>query len=708
MYVFKRLIIFLLVLPIYVEAQLTYTYQNDLMVIEEGDTLSQAFTGGFIAPQYSTIDLNLDGVEDLFVFDRASSKMFTFLYLSGDYIYAPQYEALFPGGLKNWVLLRDYNCDGKMDLFTSSLFGMSLFENVSSTDLEYVLVHQTIYTEGSNGQVNLQVSSLDLPSIGDVDNDGDLDILVFNFATGGGVEFHKNMSIENNGSCGLDLVRTTKRYGDFEECSCDVYVFGSDLCPSGGRQLHSGGKTLVSFKNSSSLVQDLLIGQEYCYLPGYLPNTGTVNQAQMESVSFDFLSVRIEYPAFYALDLYNNGAVDILASPNSYMADGSQNYEGLSYLYQKDGQGDYKLVSDEFLKGNMIDVGHKASPVFTDLDLDGDEDLLMGTGIIGTGASIWMYENTGTRTIPSFELKTKDYLGLKQTGLEAIKLQAFDIDGNNLPDLILYKLLGNDQIAEVYLNTGNPINPYATSSVTDLPLPNLSVWDNPYYFKLGSNTGLLIGKQAGNLEYYKSSTNATAPTWQLVSSTYLDIAESFSRRNLSVLVDDLNSNGTQDLVTLDDSGKMISYENFLSENSPQLIKGVDETSNANFNLNLGKLGKPASSNLFGTLEPIISVGLLSGGIQLLKNTKSTDGSDELTLHVVVYPNPIENKQIVLQSNKNASARVVDVSGKEVVSSFQLLAGDQSVIQLLLDEGIYIIEVISNENEKSANRIIIVE
>ena len=33
--------------------------------------------------------------------------------------YAPEYENLFPADLYSWVLLRDYDCDGRPDLFTS-------------------------------------------------------------------------------------------------------------------------------------------------------------------------------------------------------------------------------------------------------------------------------------------------------------------------------------------------------------------------------------------------------------------------------------------------------------------------------------------------------------------------------------------------------------------------------------------------------------
>lgn len=316
MRIFKWLLLFLPFHSQLVEAQFSYTFQNDISVTEEDIALTQPFSGGFVAPQYSVIDLNLDGVDDLFVFDRASSKVSTYILLDGKYMYAPQYESLFPSGLKNWVLLRDYNCDGKKDLFTSSLFGMTLYENTSGTELDWVLKLQTIYTEGSNGQTNLQISGQDLPSITDVDGDGDLDILNFNFATGGGIEYHKNMSIENNGICDLQLVRTSRKYGDFEECSCDSYVFGADECVTGGREEHSGGKSILSFNYSDSQIQDLLVGQEHCELAGYLPNTGTLELAKMVRVSFDFPNaiepLQLEYPAFFELDVFNNGSLDLV------------------------------------------------------------------------------------------------------------------------------------------------------------------------------------------------------------------------------------------------------------------------------------------------------------------------------------------------------------------------------------------------------------
>lgn len=57
---------------------------------------------------------------DLYVFDREGNRQLTFLNTGvlgeASYVFAPQYAANFPR-LENWVLLRDYNNDGAMDIF---------------------------------------------------------------------------------------------------------------------------------------------------------------------------------------------------------------------------------------------------------------------------------------------------------------------------------------------------------------------------------------------------------------------------------------------------------------------------------------------------------------------------------------------------------------------------------------------------------------
>ena len=695
------------------KAQLNYTFSEGIPVFQGGRELALPFAGGFAAPQFSSVDLNNDNLDDLFVFDRASGKISTFIYQDGEYIYAPQYEDAFPKGMESWVLLRDFNCDGKPDIFTSSLFGMSLFENTSTAgELSWELLHQTIFTEGSNGQINLQVSSYDLPAVGDVDGDGDLDILNFNFAIGGGIEFHKNMSMENTGMCGLDMVRITKRYGDFEECTCEEYIFGEEECTAtGGRLEHSGGKSILSFDATGNGLSDILIGQEFCVYPGFLENEGTLATPVMTNVDFDFPSgsepLRMEYPAFYELDIDHDGIKDLIAGPNTYLPDGTLDYTSLVTLYRGMGNGNYSRISDSFLKDEMIDVGYKASPAFADIDFDGDEDMLIGTGKTGEGASVWLYENTGNALSPAFELNDKDFLGFQVEGLESIRIQFLEGDATNAKDLIVYKVESNELISVLYTHTGNPLNPYDISNSQTIPLPTTSVWDTPCLFPLGNSYGLLIGKQDGNLEYYRLTGSLAGGAWELISDSYLGFVEDFNKRNLRVTVADFNANGTQDMLSIDDSGEVVVYENFTSENTPVEVKGYDLERNVLFNLGFGSQANPYPAFLFGTQEPAIGIGLLQGGLLVLKNTNETPGKGGLVLHVNAYPVPLENNKLVIQSNKDCTVRLIDSMGKQVSTSFDLNAGNPETIELLYVPGIYFAEFITN-SERQTIRLPIVD
>jgi len=115
-------------------AQFQYSFNQDVEVVESSRILSMPWAGGLNTAQYNAIDLDNDGLDDLMIFNRDNNKVLTFINAGDKYIYTPEFEHLFPEGLEHWVLLRDYNCDGKADIFTSSIFGMSLYENVSSPE----------------------------------------------------------------------------------------------------------------------------------------------------------------------------------------------------------------------------------------------------------------------------------------------------------------------------------------------------------------------------------------------------------------------------------------------------------------------------------------------------------------------------------------------------------------------------------------------
>ncbi|MEO0473957.1 MAG: VCBS repeat-containing protein, partial [Bacteroidota bacterium] len=104
-------------------------------VEQNGNMLDLAFAGGLNQAQYNQMDLDQDGIEDLVIMDRAGNKVICFRNTGSDYEYAPNYQEAFPN-VQNWMLLADYDCDGKADLFTGNSVANSIrvFHNVSGSN----------------------------------------------------------------------------------------------------------------------------------------------------------------------------------------------------------------------------------------------------------------------------------------------------------------------------------------------------------------------------------------------------------------------------------------------------------------------------------------------------------------------------------------------------------------------------------------------
>ncbi len=118
-------------------AQAPFGFQRNLSIpvfdFNDSNPLPNAWAGGFNAPQFNECDLNGDALLDLVVFERTGNKLLCFLRTStGDsFQYAPEYQGAFPS-LHDWMILRDYDMDGKTDVFTSGGNGIRIFRNTST------------------------------------------------------------------------------------------------------------------------------------------------------------------------------------------------------------------------------------------------------------------------------------------------------------------------------------------------------------------------------------------------------------------------------------------------------------------------------------------------------------------------------------------------------------------------------------------------
>ena len=196
---------------------------------------SYAWAGGMNSCQFGTVDLNMDGKKDLVVFDRVGNRIMPFVNHGTDgaidYGYAPEYASRFPD-INDWMILVDYDKDGKEDLFTYSpgYAGMKVFRNVSGTTFQFQLIISPYLTSfQGGGYTNILVTYADYPAISDLDGDGDLDILTF-WGLGAFVEMHKNLSFEKYGTYdSLDYEKVSYCWGYFAE-SEESNVLTLDTC----------------------------------------------------------------------------------------------------------------------------------------------------------------------------------------------------------------------------------------------------------------------------------------------------------------------------------------------------------------------------------------------------------------------------------------------------------------------------------------------
>jgi len=679
-------------------------------VTKDNEPLRNPWAGGLNAVLVYSMDLDRDGKDDLVLFDRSNDRLMTFLNTGMAYEYAPFYEHFFPDNLHNWLVIKDYNCDGYKDIFTSSLFGMSLYRNVGDTkSLAWQKEQETIFTEGSSGQVNLQVSSFDLPGIEDVDGDGDLDILNFNFATGGGVEFHQNMSMERTGKCGVDFKRITRRYGDFEECTCDHYIVGTETCLDGGRVQHSGGKSILIIDWNKDGKNDIVIGQEECDLPGFLTNVGSNNAPIMRQLNFDFPNatqpLRINYPSFFYLDVSFDGIPDLVVSTSIYSSFSTTDYGKSVRIYEQSG-GAFIDTGKAFLQSEMIDVGIGASPALIDIDTDGDQDLLVGNR--ASPAVIWYFENTGNGLRPSFHLINKDYLGLSQEGNKSINLQSYDMDGDGDEDLVVHSVKADVSSIRVFWHNRSK-DPFTGENSTILETPVIDAHDQTLFYDLNQNMtpDLLIGRVEGRLSYFENESSLLSPQWKLVTDSLLDIKDNFNAGNLSIAVADFDNNGVLDLMTYDNSQKLTLYPEFMQSVSKVNYLVYDSLLQISYQPSFGQFARLACGPLFDTSSPSVLVGTFQGGIHILRNANDSENLPDSKVSVEVFPNPIKASQhLKLLTNQDATAYLFNMMGMQF-ESMALTGGKLQEMEVgMLRPGIYIIRVVGEGGSWTSRRIMI--
>jgi hypothetical protein len=524
-------------------AQPYFNRYDSIPVTINSNTLKYPWAGGLNSCQFSTIDLNSDNIEDLFVFDRAGNKISTFINNGTpgtiDYTFAPQYRTQFVnqhddrGTLHDWVLLRDYDMDGKKDIFTYSNGATAVYRNTTSTADSITFELKTSFMKSfyNPNYLALYISPVDMPTFIDVDNDGDLDVLTFHIS-GLQIEFHSNQSQELYGhSDSLTFSLYDQCWGDFSENSTsndvtlDTCLWGHFLPGSSNR--HSGSTTLALDMNNDG-VKEFMLGDISFKNLTLLSNDGTLLDAHMYEQNTQAppnttaTDIAIFPTAFYK-DINNDNAKDLISSPNTTNI--TENFNSV-WLYKNNGMTslpDFEYIQNNFLQDNMIEVGEISFPVFFDVDNDGLQDLIAGNyGYYSTNgnyqSNLSYYRNTGTASDPAFQLITRDYAGIQSLGIKSLIPTFGDIDGDDVSEMIIG---GLDGYIHVFENNAQPGQ--AASFVLSQPnFIDVGLNAAPQLFDVNGDTllDLIIGERNGNLNYYENTGTVNNPVFTLKSESF--------------------------------------------------------------------------------------------------------------------------------------------------------------------------------------------
>ncbi|MFZ4546796.1 MAG: FG-GAP-like repeat-containing protein [Bacteroidales bacterium] len=532
--------------------------RNDSVIVlnEFSDTLAFPFVGGLNSCQFSNIDINLDGMDDILVFDRHGNRLLPFLAISPEspeFRFSPEYSALLPP-IEHWVQTADYNFDGKKDIFTYTTGGIKVYRNDSEETLKFKQVtNPYLLSRQGSTLTNILVTYADYPAITDIDQDGDIDILTFG-DFGVFVEWHKNLSIENFGKPdSLIFEKVSSCWGQFAE-SNEGNSLTLDTCAASDQSMqsvfinynepkHTGSTMLITDLNLDGL-PDLTVGDVDFDKLAYLTNGGTIPNAKFTSQTNNFPNqinpvLLNTFPAAMLADANNDGLKDLLVSPFDPSLTKGENFESTS-LYLNMGTAslpNYSLASKSFLQNQMLDFGSGAYPVFFDYNSDGLTDVLVGNyGYYDTcsytaasgfqcnyTAKIALLLNIGTPQTPVFKLVDRNIAHLDTLEMQSLIPSVADLDGDGDFDLVCGNSKGKLMFCE---NVALPEQP-ADFKLIDPAWKSIDVGDfaSPQLFDLDQDglTDLICGKRNGSLNYYKNTGTQINPEFSLQTESLGDV-----------------------------------------------------------------------------------------------------------------------------------------------------------------------------------------
>ncbi|MGD8752202.1 MAG: VCBS repeat-containing protein, partial [Anaerolineales bacterium] len=463
------------------------------------------------------------------------------------------------------------------------------------------------------------------PALGDLDADGDLDLLVGE--RGGTLVYYRN---QGNAS--------------FPDWTFEVLDYAG---------VNTGWWAYPTLADvTADGAPDLFVGHGDGTISVYF-NVGTpASPSWPESPDVSLSAGEGAAPVLYDLDA--DGDLDLLAGHQG----------GTLFHYKNNGNASspaWSLQSESY--GGISEPDHGLQPTFVDLDSDGDQDLLIGR----SGDLVW-YRNQGPPSSPSWTRVEDGYMGFggssavspvsgdwngdgdkdlitgehwgvlrffrndgPSTWVEEDYAQPFDLQGGSAPaltdwdddgdlDLLLGQAHGD---VHQYTNQGDASSADWNPEGVLLTLP----WTNhPHPFPTfadidgDGDDDLFVGEggwqgsgAGGGIYYYRNQGTASAPTWNLVDDNWLGLdVGGWS----TPVFTDIDADMDLDLFIGDEGGTLTYLENVGTVTNPLWAAPI----NPYAGLVLGAYSAPAFFDLDQDGDLDMLVGQEDGSLASVRNT----------------------------------------------------------------------------------------
>lgn len=678
----KTIFFLFLLFSFRVHAQEIYSFDHSLTVNQSGTTLSSPFSGGINSAQIQTIDLDGDEIEEWVIWDINSRQLQVYKKSGNNFTHLPELSYFFPSDIAGFLILADFDFDGKKDLFTSTPLGIKAYKNSSIGSTISWEVAQNFLKIDNSG--NIQANNLDTPLIQDLDGDGDLDLVIFNFASGDYLEFYENTSMDRKGNPDIDgFAFPETHWGNFEFCGCGDIAFGATcsgidlriLSEENDRIQHAGGHSILYRDFDGDGVSDLVLGRDECSTLYFLPNQGDEENALFSNFTNELPTYgRLpEFPIFHAAQEINEELIISLNTNESAINYGIDFQQSLIKL-DRNGQ-----EMGGFLQDQMIDMGENSRPIYIGNKKAGSIFALSNqliNGQIISKQSIFELEEGSFQKL--------DVLNTQLDELELIDAQNIlfnDLDGvhhnlvsgiryiNGIPSHSIYEL-NEDQSQYLRIEWEG----YQ---------PNRG--DYLEFFHFEEQDYLLVAAQNGSLDLYQMDFSKN--TAILVEEDFLGFEDNPANRNLIIAVDD---KALPDLYAVDQNGLLIKIANFMNSTARTDIQ--IKISEENYPTRLGRNTWIALVRPIFEGNPDLILGTRAGGLIYLKAEGSSNPPTENEFQIRLFPNPSAGP-IKILSNLPAKGRLVTALGQVLLENIEIKPNQELEIQSsFLTPGLYILQL----------------